>query len=86
MTLFSGKNNPEKYTYKLIDSMVKSGHGGSVMVGSDISNNDMWKNISTASGYGGFFTKLKSRIQEGNNSSNNFIDIMGGNVIRFLSG
>jgi predicted metal-dependent phosphotriesterase family hydrolase len=85
-TFLREKYNPEKYTYKLIDSMVKSGHGGSIMVGSDISNNDMWKNISTGSGYGGFFTKLKSRIQEGNNSSNNFIDIMGGNAVRFLSG
>lgn len=65
--------------------MVKSGVGNSIMVGSDIFNNNMWENIKTGIGYGCFFTKLKSRISAGNGFSNNSLDIMGRNAARFLS-
>jgi predicted metal-dependent phosphotriesterase family hydrolase len=85
-TFLREKYNPEKYTYKLIDSMVKSGFGGSIMVGSDISSDKMWEDISAGIGYGRFFTKLKSRIQQGNDSSNSSLDIMGRNAAGFLSG
>ena len=84
-TFLREKYNPEKYTYKLIDSMVKSGVGNSIMVGSDIFNNNMWEDIKTGLGYGGFFTKLKSRILAGNDFSNNSLGIMGRNAARFLS-
>ena len=84
-TFLREKYNPEKYTYKLIDSMIKSGVGNSIMVGSDIFNNNMWENIKNGIGYGCFFTKLKSRISAGNGFSNNSLDIMGRNAARFLS-
>jgi predicted metal-dependent phosphotriesterase family hydrolase len=85
-TFLREKYNPEKYTYKLIESMVKSGFGGSVMAGSDIANNKMWENMKTGTGYGGFFKKLQSRIPDGNDSSNGSIGITGGNALRFLAG
>jgi 5-phospho-D-xylono-1,4-lactonase len=85
-TFLREKYNPEKYTYKLIESMVKNGFGGSIMVGSDIASNKTWENIKTGTGYGGFFAKLKSRIPNGNNSFNGSIGITGGNAARFLSG
>lgn len=83
-TFLREKYNPEKYTYKLIDLMVKSGFGGSIMVGSDISDNNMWENIRTGIGYGSFFTNLKSQISA-DDFSNNSLDIMGRNAARFLS-
>ena len=85
-TFLREKYNPEKYTYKLIDSMIKSGFGDSIMVGSDISNNNMWENINTGAGYGGFFTNLKLRISAGSDFSNSPLNIMGRNAARFLSG
>ena len=85
-TFLREKYNPEKYTYNLIASMVKSGFGGSIMVGSDIASNNMWENIKNGAGYGGFFTNLKSRISEDISSPDNSKDIMGGNAANFLSG
>jgi 5-phospho-D-xylono-1,4-lactonase len=85
-TFLREKYNPEKYTYNLIDLMAASGFGDSIMVGSDISDNNMWENIKAGAGYGSFFTKLKSRLSAGCNFSSHSPGIMGRNAARFLSG
>ena len=84
-TFLREKYNPEKYTYKLIDLMVKSGFSDSIMVGSDIFKYNMWENIKTGIGYGGFFTKLNQRLSTKYSDPDISLNIMGRNAIRFLS-
>jgi phosphotriesterase-related protein len=84
-TFLREKYNPEKYTYNLIDSMVKSGFGDSIMVGSDIFNNNMWESIKAGVSYGVFFAKLNQRLLTKYSDPDTSLNIMGRNAIRFLS-
>lgn len=84
-TFLRPKYNPEKYTYNLIDSMVRNGFGDYIMAGTDISSNKMWENIDSGTGYGGFFTELNQRIKSENDDTDVLSNLIGRNAIRFLS-
>ena len=84
-TFLREKYEPEKNTYKLIDSMVKSGYSDSIMVGSDIAGNAMWATVNEAIGYGGFIKMLQQRFLKNYSNPEISANILGGNAARFLS-
>lgn len=85
-TFLREKYNPDKNTYDLIKKMIESGYGNSIMVGSDISNYDMWKKIKENDGYGRFFKSIGEKISEMCSGSDSIKKLMGSNAKSFLSG
>lgn len=84
-TFLREEYEPDKNIYELIDLMIRSGFTNSIMVGSDIFNNIMWKNIKEGTSYGGFFLELRSRLLKEYNFPKNSVNILGKNAARFLS-
>lgn len=84
-TFLREKYNPEKNTYPLLDQMISCGLGNSIMIGSDIFNNDLWSKMQLYNGYGGFFKKIQSAILDRSNSEECTLNLTGGNAGRFLS-
>jgi len=84
-TFLREKYKPEKNTWNLMSSMIKSGFEKSLMLGSDIFGNSMWGRVRAEIGYGGFFKKLAQSMVEKYEDSGVVMDILGGNAARFLS-
>ncbi len=83
-TFLREKYNPDPNTYELISLMVKRGFGSKIMIGSDISENIMWKKIYEGQGYGGFFKGLKNTLESKLENEKEVMNIMGGNAAEFL--
>lgn len=84
-TFLREKYQPEKYTYDLMISMIKSGFSNSLMIGSDIFGNSMWKKVMLRPGYGGFFKKMEQFLESKSKDPEIVMNILGGNAVRFLS-
>ncbi|MHB1375878.1 MAG: phosphotriesterase family protein [Candidatus Humimicrobiaceae bacterium] len=84
-TFLRKKYDPERNTYRLIDYMLKSGFKNSIMVGSDIFGNMMWRDLKTSSGYGGFFNKLENYLSSTFKDLEITKNMLGANAARFLS-
>ncbi|MHB1253050.1 MAG: phosphotriesterase family protein [Candidatus Humimicrobiaceae bacterium] len=84
-TFLREKYKPEKNTWNLMSSMIKSGFEKSLMIGSDIFGNSMWGRVRAEIGYGGFFKKLAQSMVEKYEDSGVVMNILGGNAVRFLS-
>ncbi len=83
-TFLREKYNPDPNTYELISLMVKRGFGNKIMIGSDISENIMWRKIQEEQGYGGFFKGLKNKLNSKLENEKEVMNIMGGNAAEFL--
>ncbi len=83
-TFLRQKYDPEKNVYKLIELMVKKGFGHKVLLGSDIADNKMWRNVRHNKGYGGFFCDIKNKLFLKLQNKSEVADILGENAMNFL--
>jgi len=83
-TFLREKYNPDPNTYELISLMVKRGFGNKLMIGSDISDNIMWRKVQAEQGYGGFFRGLKDKLSSKLENEKEVMNIMGRNAAEFL--
>lgn len=84
-TFLREKYEPEKNAYELVELMIKHSFGNRIMIGSDISDNTMWRKIQMEKGYGGFFIDLKDKLGSKSKNNKDISNMFGGNVSEFLN-
>jgi phosphotriesterase-related protein len=56
------KYNPEKNVWPLLIEMIKEGYSSSIMIGTDLANSQLWKNVSNYGGLGHFFESITEKL------------------------
>lgn len=78
------KYNPEKNVWPLLIEMIREGYGSSVMIGSDLVDNSLWKNISKKRGLAGFFKDIAERLASSGVDTADIENIIKKNTQNFL--
>ena len=78
------KYNPEKNVWPLLIEMIREGYGSSVMIGSDLVDNSLWKNISKKRGLAGFFKDIAERLASSGVDTADIENIIKKNAQNFL--
>ncbi|MFZ3086226.1 MAG: hypothetical protein WA097_06205 [Candidatus Hydromicrobium sp.] len=84
-TFLRPKYNPEDNVIPLLKDMILSGYAGKILIGSDIDNNTMWKNVGDSGGLGGFFESIEKKLTDQQIKYNNILPLMGFNSFDFFS-
>lgn len=83
-TFNRSKYNPEKNVWPLLIEMIREGYGSSVMIGSDLADNSLWKNISKKRGLAGFFKDIAERLASSGVDTVDIENIIKKNAQNFL--
>jgi len=84
-TFLRHKYHPQKNVWPLLVNMIKNGYYKSIMVGSDISSINMWKDISRNSGLGSYFNNIKEKLLSMKIGSDVVDRLTGKNASDFLA-
>ncbi|MCL4385456.1 MAG: hypothetical protein M1479_00880 [Actinobacteria bacterium] len=84
-TFLREKYNPSINVWPLIEKMVEEGFKSSVMIGTDIADNEMWKKFISNKGYFGFFNDIRNTALAKNLKLKAINKIIGENAANFFS-
>jgi 5-phospho-D-xylono-1,4-lactonase len=84
-TFLRVKYNPEKNLWPLLEKMVLKGYDNSIVIGSDIYEDNMWNEICREGGLSGFFDSIVNRMEDLKIPRNSIKKIIGGNTSDFLN-
>jgi 5-phospho-D-xylono-1,4-lactonase len=84
-TFLRPKYKPDKNLWPLLEKMILKGYEDSIIIGSDIYGDDMWKELSQNGGLQGFFNSIIQKLDNLKVPRNIIAKIIGINVSNFLS-
>jgi 5-phospho-D-xylono-1,4-lactonase len=84
-TFLRAKYSPEKNLWPLLEKMIFMGYDNSIVIGSDIYEDNMWKEICGNGGLSGFFNSIVNRLEDLKIPRNIIKKIIGGNTYDFLN-
>jgi phosphotriesterase-related protein len=85
-TFYRPKYAPNSTVWPLIQEMARNGLDHSVALATDMADASMWKHIAGGPGLIGFVQEIRPRLEEMRLGTSAITNLMGGNIVRRLSG
>lgn len=76
--------NPEKNVWPLLIEMIKEGYSSSIVIGTDLADNRMWKDTSRRGGLPGFFESITEKLLDSGAEISDIENIIKINVQNYL--